>query len=54
MSEPYWCPDLDKYSNCCGAISDVEIVDNLGMCAKCKEWADFKNEDESETKKKEK
>jgi len=34
-------------SECCGAESTVEIIDGLGICAECKEHAEFIDEDES-------
>jgi hypothetical protein len=46
MSEPYWSPEMDKLSECCGAISSVEITDNLGCCAECGEWSGFEKEEE--------
>jgi predicted anti-sigma-YlaC factor YlaD len=49
MSEPYFYPDHNKLSNCCGAVSLTEIVDDLGMCSKCREWADFAAEEEPES-----
>ncbi len=47
MSEPYFYTDQDKFSHCCNAISLVEIIDDLGLCAECKEWANFNKEDEN-------
>ena len=33
-------------SNCCGAPSIGEVIDGLGMCSECKEWAEFEDEDD--------
>ena len=41
MSEPYWTPDLDSYSECCSAISAVEIIDDMGLCSQCGEWSGY-------------
>ena len=46
MSEPYWSPEMNKLSECCGAISSVEIVDDLGCCAECGEWSGFIKEED--------
>jgi len=42
MSDPWWVPDIDKISFCCGAFSSTEIdIDNTGRCSKCKEMSLF-------------
>jgi|19_taG_2_1085344.scaffolds.fasta_scaffold16268_3 hypothetical protein len=41
MSEPYWTPDTEQLSNCCGALSGTEIVDDISICSDCGEWASF-------------
>ncbi len=45
MSKPYWTPDQDMRSNCCGALSCTEIVDGLAICSKCGEHATFEREE---------
>tara|TARA_R100000750_G_C2335617_1_gene91960 strand:+ start:471 stop:647 length:177 start_codon:yes stop_codon:yes gene_type:complete len=54
MSEPYWSPELDKFSECCGAISSYEIISAMendvlvmmGLCADCGEWSEYYKEEE--------
>ena len=46
MSDPYWYPDQDKHSTCCGAVSATEIVDGDAICSACGEHADFEEEEE--------
>ena len=41
MGFPYWIPDQDRLSNCCGALSAGEIVDGDAICSKCGEHATF-------------
>lgn len=50
MSEPYFYPDKEMLSDCCGALSATEIVDGMGICSdrKCRDWASFKSEEEYE------
>ncbi len=46
MSDPYWTPDQDMRSNCCGALSAGEIVDGQAICSRCGEHATFEREEE--------
>lgn len=46
MSKPYWTPDRDLHSNCCGALSAGEITNGDAICSKCGEHADFEREEE--------
>ena len=48
MGEPYWYPDREMLSDCCGATSITEIVDRTAICGECREWASFKSEEEIE------
>lgn len=48
MGKPYWIPDQDMVSNCCGALSATEIVDGDAICSKCGEHADFQERDKDE------
>ena len=36
--------DYELLSTCCGAKSDTEIIDGLGICSECKEHAEFTEE----------
>jgi len=42
--------DENLYSACCGASSSCELEDVegelIGMCAECKEWTHFMDDDE--------
>jgi len=42
--------DFEQMSECCGSYFVTEVVDDLGMCAACKEWSSVYKEDENETK----
>jgi len=46
MSEPYWYPDREMLSDCCGALSATEIVNNTAICSGCREWAEFYSEED--------
>jgi len=48
MGEPYWYADEEMLSTCCGATSLTEIVDRIAICGDCREWVDFKSEEENE------
>ncbi len=45
MGKPYWTPDQDMISNCCGAVSCAEIVDGQAICSRCGEHATFEKEE---------
>lgn len=51
MGEPYFIPDGEMLSTCCGALSSTEIFDSIAICSDCKEWAEFSSEDEDEDEK---
>jgi len=42
---PYCNEGQEMLSNCCGATSLVEIFDDEGICADCKEHATFSEEE---------
>lgn len=44
MGHPYWIPDQDMFSNCCGALSAAEIVDGIALCSACGEHAEYYEE----------
>lgn len=46
MGEPYFYPDNEMLSECCGAVSATEIVNSIGICNSCREWAEFSSEEE--------
>ena len=48
MSEPWWTPDTDRVSDCCGALSAGEIYNDFARCSKCKEMAGFIKEENDE------
>lgn len=50
MGEPYFYPDKEMLSDCCGAPSATEIVHGMGICSDrdCREWAEFKSDEEYE------
>ena len=41
--------DFEEMSECCGSHFITEVVDDLGICAACKEWSSVYKEDENET-----
>ncbi len=45
MGHPYWTPDQDMRSSCCGALSCAEIVDGQAICSRCGEHATFEREE---------
>lgn len=45
MGQPWWTPDQDMLSRCCGALSAGEIVDGDALCSKCGEHATFEKEE---------
>jgi hypothetical protein len=38
--------DNERLSECCGSSSKIEIIDGLGLCSDCGEWAGFFTEEE--------
>jgi len=48
MSEPWFYPNQEVRSDCCDAPAMGEVIDGIGICAKCKEHASFTNEDEED------
>ncbi len=48
MGQPYWTPDKDMFSSCCGALSAGEIIDGDAICSACGEHADFEEVEEVE------
>lgn len=32
-----------RLSDCCGAPPVFDIIDGIGICSRCKEWAGFDN-----------
>ena len=42
---------MELVSNCCGARPSLltEVIDGIGLCGRCREWASFEpDEDEDE------
>lgn len=48
MGQPYWYPDEEMLSTCCGSTSLTEIVDGIAICSDCREWADFTSEEDED------
>jgi len=38
--------DGELLSECCGAPPASSMVNDIAICSKCGEWADFKNQEE--------